>query len=163
MKKLISLLLVLCMMVPFAAMAEEAAPVKTGLYFSTDLTGSKDGQGYAYIAITGVAVDDNGVITACVIDMIQARINFDENGKLTTDQATEFQSKNELKDGYGMKGISPIGKEWYEQAAAFCTFITGKTLDEAIAIAVNPGETDVITSCTIGTEDFLKLIVKSGL
>ena len=317
MKKLISLLLVLCMMVPFAAMAEEAAPVKTGLYFSTDLTGSKDGQGYAYIAITGVAVDDNGVITACVIDMIQARINFDENGKLTTDKATEFQSKNELKDGYGMrkasaigaewneqaaafatlcvgktaeevqaltlnekgvavdaitsctlpanefivsvvgavanaehrgakagdvlkltqvsnaskskdatetadgqtqcythvglftlngdvitsayidavqatvkfnaqgkitsdptapvltknelkdgygmKGISPIGKEWYEQAAAFCTFITGKTLDEAIAIATNPSEFDVITSCTIGTEDFLKLIVKSGL
>ena len=35
--------------------------------------------------------------------------------------------------------------------------------DEAIAIAVNPGETDVISSCTIGTEDFLKLIVKAGL
>ena len=317
MKKLISLLLILCMALSFAALAEEAAPVKTGLHFSTDLSGSKDGQGYAYIAITGVAVDDNGFITACVIDMIQSKINFDETGKLTTDKATEFKSKNELgdsygmravssikaewneqaaafaaycvgktaeqlqgitlndkglaadivssctmtanqflpgvldavakaehrgakagdtlkltqvstmskskdatesaegqtqcythaglftlngdvitsayidavqatvkfnaqgkitsdvtaavqtkneiKEGYGMKAISPIGKEWYEQAAGFCTFITNKTLNDAIAIAANPGETDVVSSCTIGTEDFLKLIVKSGL
>ena len=74
-----------------------------------------------------------------------------------------MQSKNVIKEGYGMKAISPIGKEWYEQTAAFCAFITGKTLNEAIAIAVNPAETDVATSCTIGTEDFLKLIVKAGL
>jgi len=62
-----------------------------------------------------------------------------------------------------MKAISPIGKEWYEQAAGFCAFITGKTLNEAIAIAANPAETDVVASCTIGTDAFLQLIVKAGL
>ena len=103
------------------------------------------------------------VITSAYIDAVQANVKFNAQGKITSDPTAPVLTKNELKDGYGMKGISPIGKEWYEQAAAFCTFITGKTLDEAIAIAVNPGETDVITSCTIGTEDFLKLIVKSGL
>ena len=316
MKKILSLLLILCMLVPFAV-AEEAAPVKTGLSFVTDLTSSKDGQAQANIAITAVSVDDNGVITQCVIDVIQGKVKFDETGKVTSDKAAEVQSKqelgdgynmrgassikaewneqanafaawcvgktveqlqaaeinennqvvdivasctlkvdeflpgvvdavakaehrgakagdvlkltqtsnissskdataeaaglaqvythvgmftlngdvitsayidavqakvnfdaagkvtsdltvapqtkNELKEGYGMKGISPIGKEWYEQAAAFCAFITGKTLNEAIAIAANPGETDVVASCTIGVEDFLKLIVKSGL
>ena len=316
MKKIFSLLLILCMLVPFAV-AEEAAAVKTGLSFVTDLTSSKDGQAQANIAITAVSVDDNGVITACVIDMIQGKIKFDETGKITSDKATEFksklelgdgynmrgassikaewneqanafaawcvgqtaeqlqaaelnennqvvdivasctlkvteflpgvldavakaehrgakagdalkltqvstmakskdataeangqaqvythvgmftlngdvitsayidavqanvafdaqgkiasdltvapQTKNEIKEGYGMKGISPIGKEWYEQAAAFCAFITGSTLNEAIAVAANPAESDVISSCTIGTEDFLKLIVKSGL
>ena len=316
MKKILSLLLILCMLVPFAV-AEEAAAVKTGLSFVTDLTSSKDGQAQANIAITAVSVDDNGVITACVIDMIQGKIKFDETGKITTDKATEFksklelgddynmrgassikaewneqanafaawcvgktveqlqaaelnennqvvdivasctlkvteflpgvldavakaehrgakagdalkltqvstmakskdasaeangqaqvythvgmftlngdvitsayidavqanvafdaqgkiasdltvapQTKNEIKEGYGMKGISPIGKEWFEQAAAFCTFITGSTLNEAIAVAANPAESDVISSCTIGTEDFLKLIVKAGL
>ena len=316
MKKILSLLLILCMLVPFAAVAEEAAPVKTGLSFITSLTSSKDGQAQANIAITAVSVDDNGVITACVIDMIQGKIAFDATGKITTDKATEFQSKlelgdgygmrrassisaewneqanafaawcvgktveelqaatlneknqvvdivasctltvneflpgvldavakaehrgakagdvlkltqvstmskskdatataagqapvyppvgmftlhcdvvtsayidavqanvafnadgkitsdltvavqtkNELKEGYGMKGISPIGKEWYEQAAGFCTFITGKTLDEAIAIATNPSEFDVITSCTIGTADFMKLLTKAA-
>ena len=316
MKKILSLLLILCMLVPFAV-AEEAAAVKTGLSFVTDLTSSKDGQAQANIAITAVSVDDNGVITACVIDMIQGKIKFDETGKITTDKATEFksklelgddynmrgassikaewneqanafaawcvgktveqlqaaelnennqvvdivasctlkvteflpgvldavakaehrgakagdalkltqvstmakskdataeangqaqvythvgmftlngdvitsayidavqanvafdaqgkiasdltvapQTKNEIKEGYGMKAISPIGKEWYEQAAGFCAFITGSTLNEAIAVAANPAESDVISSCTIGTEDFLKLIVKSGL
>ena len=316
MKKILSLLLILCMLVPFAV-AEKAAAVKTGLSFVTDLTSSKDGQAQANIAITAVSVDDNGIITACVIDMIQGKIKFDETGKITTDKATEFksklelgddynmrgassikaewneqanafaawcvgktveqlqaaelnennqvvdivapctlkvteflpgvldavakaehrgakagdalkltqvstmakskdataeangqaqvythvgmftlngdvitsayidavqanvafdaqgkiasdltvapQTKNEIKEGYGMKGISPIGKEWYEQAAAFCAFITGSTLNEAIAVAANPAESDVISSCTIGTEDFLKLIVKAGL
>jgi len=316
MKKILSLLLILCMLVPFAV-AEEAAAVKTGLSFVTDLTSSKDGQAQANIAITAVTVDENGVITQCVIDVIQGKVKFDETGKVTSDKAAEVQSKqelgdgynmrgassikaewneqanafaawcvgktveqlqaaelnennqvvdivasctlkvdeflpgvvdavakaehrgakagdvlkltqtsnissskdataeaaglaqvythvgmftlngdvitsayidavqakvnfdaagkvtsdltvapqtkNELKEGYGMKGISPIGKEWYEQAAGFCAFITGKTLNEAIAIAANPGETDVVASCTIGVEDFLKLIVKAGL
>lgn len=316
MKKIFSLLLILCMLVPFAV-AEEAAAVKTGLSFVTDLTSSKDGQAQANIAITAVTVDENGVITQCVIDVIQGKVKFDETGKVTSDKAAEVQSKqelgdgynmrgassikaewneqanafaawcvgktveqlqaaelnennqvvdivasctlkvdeflpgvvdavakaehrgakagdvlkltqtsnissskdataeaaglaqvythvgmftlngdvitsayidavqakvnfdaagkvtsdltvapqtkNELKEGYGMKGISPIGKEWYEQAAGFCAFITGKTLNEAIAIAANPGETDVVASCTIGVEDFLKLIVKAGL
>ena len=316
MKKILSLLLILCMLVPFAV-AEEAAAVKTGLSFVTDLTSSKDGQAQANIAITAVTVDENGVITQCVIDVIQGKVKFDETGKVTSDKAAEVQSKqelgdgynmrgassikaewneqanafaawcvgktveqlqaaelnennqvvdivasctlkvdeflpgvvdavakaehrgakagdvlkltqtsnissskdataeaaglaqvythvgmftlngdvitsayidavqakvnfdaagkvtsdltvapqtkNELKEGYGMKGISPIGKEWYEQAAGFCAFITGKTLNEAIAIAANPAETDVVASCTIGTEAFLQLIVKAGL
>ena len=318
MRKILSLVLCLMMVIScIPATAEEAAAVKTGLSFTTSLSKSKDGQSQANISITAVTVDENGVITQCIIDVIQGKIKFDETGKVLTDKATEFQSKqelgdgygmrkassisaewneqanafaaycvgktaeqlqgialneqgqaldviasctltadeflpgvldavakaehrgtkagdvlkltqvstmakskdatesadgqaqvythvgvftlngdvitsayidavqatvkfnvqgkitsdltaavltkNELKDGYGMKAISPIGKEWYEQAAAFCTFITGKTLNEAIAVAANPGETDVISSCTIGTDDFLKLIVKAGL
>ena len=31
-----------------------------------------------------------------------------QTGKLTTDLATEFQSKNELGDGYGMRKASSI-------------------------------------------------------
>ena len=318
MRKILSLMLCLMMVIScIPALAEDAAPVKTGLSFVTSLASSKDGQAQANISVTAVTVDDNGVITSCVIDVIQGKIAFDATGEVTTDKATEFQSKNELgdgygmrkasaiaaewneqaaafaafcvgktaeqlqgitlnekgqavdvvasctltaneflpgvldavakaehrgakagdvlklvqvstmakskdatesaegqaqvythvaaftlnadviiscyidavqatvkfnaqgqitsdvnaavltknelKEGYGMKGISPIGKEWYEQTAAFCQFITGKTLNEAIAVAVNPGETDVISSCTIGTEDFLQLIVKAGL
>lgn len=318
MRKILSLVICLMMIIScIPAIAEEAAAVKTGLSFVTSLSSSKDGQAQANIALTAVTVDDNGVITACVIDYVQAKIAFDATGKITTDMATVFQSKNELgdgygmrkassisaewneqaaafaaycvgktidevknmpvdengkavdivasctmaagqfitgvedavanavhmgakkgdvlkvvqysnmskskdataeaegqaqvyahvgaftlngdvitsayidavqatvkfnaegkitsdvaaavqskneiKDGYGMKAISPIGKEWYEQTAAFCAFITGKTLNEAIAVAVNPAETDVVASCTIGTDAFLQLIVKAGL
>ena len=90
-------------------------------------------------------------------------MKFNAEGKITSDLTAAVLTKNELQDGYGMRKASPIGKEWFEQAAGFCTFITGKTLNEAIAIAVNPGETDVVTSCTIGTDGFLQLIVKAGL
>ena len=162
MKKILSLLLILCMLVPFAV-AEEAAAVKTGLSFVTDLTSSKDGQAQANIAITAVSVDDNGVITQCVIDVIQGKVKFDETGKVTSDKAAEVQSKQELGDGYNMRNASPIKAEWFEQTASFCAFITNKTLNDAIAIAANPAETDVIATCTIKVGDFLKLIVKAGL
>ena len=98
-----------------------------------------------------------------IIDAAQPTAKFNAEGKLTSDVTAAIQTKHQLKEGYGMKAISPIGKEWYEQAAAFCAFITGKTLNEAIAIAANPAETDVIASCTISTSDYLQLIVKAGL
>lgn len=129
---------------------------------SKDATETAEGQAQVY-AHLGAFTLNGDVITSCYIDAVQATVKFDATGTVTTDMSLPFQTKNEIKDGYGMKAISPIGKEWYEQAAAFCAFITGKTLNEAIAIAVNPGETDVTSSCTIGTDDFLKLIVKAGL
>ena len=164
MRKILSLVLCLMMIIScIPAMAEEAEAVKTGLAILPSLSSSKDNAVQANLAVTAVTVDDNGVITACIIDAIQVKVAIDATGVITTDLATAFQSKNELGDGYGMKAISPIGKEWYEQAAAFCAFITGKTLNEAIAIAANPAETDVIASCTISTSDYLQLIVKAGL
>ncbi len=129
---------------------------------SKDASDSAEGQAQVY-AHMGAFTLAGDVITSCTIDAVQATTKFDATGAITTDLTVPFQTKNEIKEGYGMKAISPIGKEWYEQAAGFCAFITGKTLDEAIAIAVNPSETDVVASCTIGTEDFLKLIVKAGL
>ena len=77
-------------------------------------------------------MDDNGVITACVIDYIQAKVKFDETGKLVTDKASEFQSKNELGDAYGMRKASSITAEWNEQAAAFAAYCVGKTVEELL-------------------------------
>ncbi len=39
-------------------------------------------------------------------------------------------SKYEKKEKYGMKGASPIGKEWNEQIDAYKAWATGKTLEE---------------------------------
>ena len=157
MKKILSLLLVLCMVVPFAALAEEAAAVKTGLSFTTDLTSSKDGQAQANISITAVTVDDNGVITQCVIDVIQGKVKFDETGKITSDLAAEVQSKQELKDGYNMRGASSIKAEWFEQANAFAAYCVGKTAEQLQAIALNEqGQAvDIVASCTLTADEFL--------
>ena len=164
MKKFICI--TLCVLMALATMTSLVAcggkTVKLGLGLHvatpTATSASEDGNGKAQATVTiaAVTLDAEGKIVAISFDVVQPKSNWDE-------AVVETQTKLELKEGYGMKAISPIGKEWYEQTAAFCAFITGKTLNEAIAVAVNPGETDVIASCTIGTEDFLKLIVKAGL
>ena len=159
MRKMTALLLALMMVLAcIPAMAEDVA-VKTGLSFVTDVKSSKDGQAQANIALTAVTVDDNGVITACVIDYIQAKIKFDETGKLTTDKATEFLSKNELGDAYGMRVASSIAKEWNEQAAAFAAYCVGKTIEEVKAMAVTedgkPADADLAAGCTLAVGEFL--------
>ena len=164
MKKILALLLVLCMMLPFAVLAEEAAAVKTGLSFTTSLTSSKDGQAQANISITAVMVDENGVITACVIDVIQGKIAFDATGKVTTDKATVFQSKQELGDAYGMRKASAIGKEWFEQADALEAWCVGKTLEQVMAAPLNngyPTDADLVTGCTMSITDYLLALQKA--
>ena len=137
----------------------DSAPVKTGLAVipnlgsSKDATAEKDGTAQSEILLVAVTVDDGGVIDSCVIDMIQAKINFNTSGALTTDPATMFPSKNELGDGYGMRKASSIGKEWNEQAAALADYAVGKTIDELKGIAVDgdgkPTDADLSASVTL--------------
>ena len=158
MRKVISLILCLALCLAcIPAVAEEAVAVKTGLSFVTSVSGSKDGAAQATLTLAAVTVDDNGVIDSCVIDAVQATINFDENGKLTTAPATEFASKNELGDAYGMRKASSISAEWNEQAAAFAAYCVGKTIDElkAMPLDENGKPVDVITSCTLAASEFM--------
>ena len=63
-----------------------------------------------------------------------------------------------------MKGASPIGKEWYEQAAAFEKFAVGKTADE-LAAAVGedgyPTDADLSAGCTIIVNAIVDNVVKA--
>ena len=156
---------------PSAAPAAGTA-VKTGLSLvagvskSKDATAEKEGTAQSDIALVAVTVGDDGVIDACVIDAIQAKIGFSAEGKITTDLTTEFASKNELGDGYGMRKASSISKEWNEQAAAFCEYVTGKTVSEVSGIAVNekgaPSDADLAASVTLGIGEFQTLIEKAA-
>ena len=145
------------MVLPFGVLAEEAAAMKTGLSFTTDLSKSKDGQSQANIAITAVMADEKGVVTQCVIDVIQGKIAFDAIGKVTTDKATVFQSMQELGDGYNMRGASSIKAEWNEQANAFAAYCVGKTVEQLQAAELNDKNqvVDIVASCTLTVNEFL--------
>ncbi len=141
----------------------ETGAVKTGLSIVTSLsaesaTAEADGVAKTDIAVVAVTVDDNGVIRSCVIDGIQANITFSTEGKLTT-TATEFPSKNELGEDYGMKAYSGIGKEWNEQAAAVAEYAVGKTVDELKNGAVDEtgavADADLASSATIYIGGFI--------
>lgn len=132
---------------------------------STDATSDADGLAQAY-ATVGALTLSGDTITSMVIDAVQANVNFNAAGTISTDLSAAQPSKNELGADYGMGKVSSIGKEWDEQAAAFASYVTGKTVAEATGIAVteegNAGDADLAASVTIGVGDFLTLVEKAG-
>ncbi len=166
MKKRMVVLLsaVLAMSALTAGCGAKNASVKTGLGMSTSLSssadaGEEDGRGQTDATIAAVTVDKDGKIVACTIDVAQTKINFDAEGKITSDVNGEFRSKRELGPDYGMKGASPIGKEWDEQADAFAEFCIGKTADEVLGIAAD--DADLAASCTMHIDAFQEAIAKA--
>lgn len=97
-----------------------------------------------------VTLDADGKITSCIIDASQAKCAM-ADGKFTV-EAGSYPSKKELKEDYGMKSISGIQKEWYEQAAAFEEFSIGKTASDITAAVGDDGyasDADLKAGCTI--------------
>ena len=113
-----------------------------------------------------VVTRKDGVITSCIIDAVQAKVNFDTTGTITTDLTAPVQTKNELGEGYGMVAWGGAIAEWNEQAASFAAYVTGKTADEVAGIAITettkPADgTDLASSVTISIGGFLALIAKA--
>ncbi len=133
---------------------------------STD-AGEKDGLAQVDSMIAAVTVDKDGKIVKCIIDAAQTKINFSAQGKIITDLKTEYKTKNELGDEYGMRKASKIGKEWNEQAAAYANYVVGKTIDQVKGIAVNEegtaGDAELASSVTVHIGDFIAVTEKAVL
>ncbi len=173
MKKILAMLLCLGMVMSMlTGCGAKSEAVKTGLAVvssigkSTDATAEKDGLGEIDSMIAAVLVDKDGKIVDCKIDAAQTKINFSTEGKLTTDPATVFQTKQEKKEAYGMKGSSSIGKEWYEQADGFAKYCVGKTVDQIKGIAVNEegvaSDADLAATITVHIGDFIEVVTKAA-
>ena len=148
----------------------EVETVKTGLAVISSVAKSKDageqnGLAQADSTIVAVTVDKDGKIVDCVIDVAQTKINFNAAGELTTPADTVFKTKNELGAEYGMKAASAIGKEWNEQAAAFVSYVKGKTVEEVMSIALDEeGHTtvpDLTASVTIKVGEYVEAVEKA--
>ena len=144
---------------------------KLGLASVTNMSKSKDasadGDGLAQAYSTFAAVTFNGdTVTSCYIDAVQANVNFDAAGKITTDLTAAPKTKNELGDDYGMRKASSIGKEWNEQAAGFSAYVTGKTLSEIAGLAVDEGDkaadADLAATITVSIGEFQELVEKAA-
>ena len=142
---------------------------KLGLGVVTSIAKSKDaaeedGLAQAYTYYTATTFNAEGVITSSIIDASQTNINFTKEGKITSDLAAIYQTKNELGDAYGMKKASTIGKEWNEQADAFAKYVVGKTAADVNGIALEegvPAGEDLKASVTVHVTDFLSIIGKA--
>ncbi len=144
-----------------------------GLALTTDIAKSKDasaegdGLAQAYTNISVVTVGADGKITSAITDAVQGNVNFSTAGVITSDLASTPLTKLELKDDYGMKKASKIGKEWYEQANAFSAYVTGKTLDEVKGIALNEegvaADADLAASVSVHVGPFIANIEKASV
>ena len=146
MKKILALVLALAMIATFAACgtkedasstdgtssAGDKAPAgnndataeyKLGMGISVSLASSKDKTAQADATVATVIMDKDDKIVAADLDCAQTKLTADAD--LT---AVDLRTKKEKKEDYKMKGVSPIGKEWYEQAAAFAEKMVGKTV-----------------------------------
>ncbi|MEG1418885.1 MAG: hypothetical protein RSC55_09765, partial [Oscillospiraceae bacterium] len=142
-----------------------------GLSIIADTSGStapadgKDGIAKTELDFAAVIVDSKGVIKSCVLDGMNVSINFSNAGKLTSDLASEPQSKNEIGANYGLAKVSSIGKEWNEQAAAFATYAVGKTVADLKGLALNdkgaPKDADLASSVTVHVSGFTAAVEKA--
>lgn len=109
MKKLLALLVSLAFVFALTACGEEEGDFNPGVH--TGHTTSVDhGSGETVATTVTLFVNDNGVIENAFIDVVYPSGD-DEDGYTYT-------TKHALGENYGMKGASPIGAEWYEQAIA---------------------------------------------
>ncbi len=119
--------------------------INTGKYYKSDETNLQYDSDFA-----AVTLDADGKITSCLIDASQAKCTI-ADGKFTVAEGA-FTSKKDLKEGYAMKAASPIGKEWYEQAAAYEEWAKGKTATDIKAAVGEDGaanDADLKAGCTI--------------
>ena len=147
---------------------------KVGLGIKTLITKSKgysmvDGKETLPLAqadtyVAAVATDKDGKVVGVVIDTAQVKIKFDAAGKVTNRDA-EFLTKQELKDGYGMKETSGIKKEWFEQANALAGWMVGKTADQISKFAVDekgyPTDKDIVASVTVNVTEYLAVVAEA--
>ena len=138
---------------------------ETSIGDSTSATADAMGALSGTVNVSAVTTN-GGVITSCVIDAIQPKVEFDTTGAITTDLTGSVSSKNTLGTDYGMGKASAIGKEWNEQAAAFAAYTVGKTADEVTGIAVSEtggaADADLAASCSISIGGFQSVVAKAA-
>ena len=135
---------------------------KLVLSCTTSLKESKQGNAELDVDAVALTVNGEGVITSCQIDALQGKAAIDETGAVT---ATNTATKNTLGADYNMVAWGGATYEWFEQAANFASYITGKTASQVDGIAMTeatkPADADLATSVTISITGFKNLIAKA--
>jgi hypothetical protein len=127
----------------------------------TDASADGDGEIQASVTYGIWALDADGTVLYAQTDCAQNSGTFTTEG--VANEATVLDTKEDLGDEYGMKSISPIGLEWYEQNEGFDAWCVGKTMDEIINSETTTGsegspvsaDEDLLTTTTIAVNGFL--------
>jgi hypothetical protein len=178
MKKGLALVISLCMLVAVFAVAgcspkEEDGAVKMGLGINTSIAKSRDmagdvlAQAQVDTTMAAVAFDKEGRIVKVQIDVAQVRVAYNAEMQVTSDKTEVLKTKKERGNDYNMKRVSNIGKEWFEQMAAFEEWMVGKTVSEIKGLKVKvvdaahqnvPDVPELTSSVTITVESYIAAV-----
>ena len=112
-----------------------------------DASAEKSGEAKASSTYGVVALDKDGKVVFTQTDEAQNAVKFTTAGALDG-EAVAVATKGEKKDEYGMKKVSSIGKEWFEQNQAYDEWTVGKTVT---------ADKDLMTGCTMGVDSLQKV------
>ena len=136
----------------------------SGTVAGSSSAGEKNGTAQLDLDVLALT-EKGGIITSCSLDSLQGKVTFDTAGAVTTDLTQKQQTKKALGDGYNMKLYGNAKFEWYEQAASFCKYVTGKTAEQVLGIAVNeatkPTGADLTATVTIAIGSYQTLVAKA--
>ncbi len=177
MKKILSILLVSLLVLTGCGSKNGKEEVAEGATYSIGTAlltsekvaqpGEKDGKFETNTYYATVVMEDDKFVNV-YIDVAQNSIDFDATDKLT--KANLLGTKRELGDDYNMKKFGNAVAEWYEQMDSLQEWMTGKTLDEVLAMETAfkdeahpavPAEEDLKSSVTIDVASYLQVVEKA--
>ena len=166
MKKIISAILLVCILVSLAACGAAEADYKLGMGIVLSTDSSKAAKAQVDATVAAVVLDKDGKIVSCRLDCAQNKMDVTGGA---VDTAAAFKTKMELGADYGMVAYGNAVAEWDAQAKAFESYVVGKTAAEVGAIettVTEEGHTVVVdeklsATCTMSVADFINAIVKA--
>lgn len=150
---------------------KSASTYKVGKEIKTGLA-MKSGLAFNYgkptkeisVDVAGTVVED-GKVVAAAVDAIVYPVAIAEDGTLSTDTSSKYikngkvVSKKTLGDEYAMRPASPVGKEWFEQAAIIEAAAIGKTATEIATLVKNEGD---LVGATMTLDSYVAMLVKAA-
>lgn len=163
MKKILTVILAAALLLAMSTCAMAATGIgSVTTVEATAATADKVGSVSVTTTMCAVTLDENGVITGVQFDVVQPSASFDAAGAVAAEVKANPLTKAELGESYGMKGISPIGKEYNEQMEALAAWCVGKTVEEAVSMATaEGGDADLLAGCTVSISDQMVALVKA--
>ena len=125
MKRILSLILSLCVLLLLVSCGDskKTGEYKLGLGIVSGVEQHTKDIAHLSATVAAVVTDGNGKIVDCKLDAIQNKVSV-KDGKVDPNVfGTDFLTKNQQADDYGMEDASSIDKEWYEQADFFADFV----------------------------------------
>ena len=166
MKKIISLVIIACMMLTVAVVGYAAeAEYTLGMGVSLSTASSKEGNAQVDATVAAVVLDADGKIVSCRLDVAQSKMDVTDG---LVDTEKEFKTKMELGEDYGMAPASAIGAEWDAQAKALEEFVVGLTGEEVAALETVEKnnhnvavDEELYAGCTMDITAFQEAIAKA--